>query len=68
MDSGNHFNVRVIDGKICFSIIQDVEGKTHELRGEFDPGLALNLAAWLALLADPPGHEFCRLYNEIKKT
>lgn len=67
IDSANHFNVRRIEGNVCFSLIQKVEGKSYELRGELDPALAANLAAWLALLSDPAGHEFCHLYNEIKK-
>lgn len=68
MNSANHFNVRLIEGNVCFSIFQKVEGNDLELRGELDPALATNLAAWLALLSDPAGHEFCRLYNEIKKS
>jgi len=27
---------------------------------------AINLAAWLALMADPGGQEFCKVYNKIK--
>jgi Iap family predicted aminopeptidase len=69
MDSGNHFQVRrTTMDEIAFSIFQDIDGKRWELRAQLDPALALNLAAWLALVADPPGEEFCRLYNEIKKS
>jgi hypothetical protein len=67
-DSANHFNVRLIDGKVCFSIFQQVERKNYELRGELDPELALNLAAWLATLADPTRKKFLGMYNEITKT
>jgi len=68
IDSANHFNVRVIEGNVCFSITQNVEGKNYELRGELDPALALNMAAWLATIADPTRRDFLRLYNEITKT
>jgi hypothetical protein len=69
VSSANHFNVRVIDGQICFSIFQGVEGKEHELRCQFHPELALNLTAWLAVMLQARGFEFStdlrRLFNEI---
>lgn len=76
MDSGNHFNVRRNGDEIWFSLWQDFNDKSLEiaigtkspLTVTMDAEAAVNLAAWLALLSDPGGREFCRMYNEIKNS
>lgn len=59
IDSGNEFMVGVRgDGKVVitrFGLSLTPEG-------------ALNLAAWLSVLADPGGERFERLVQEIKNT
>jgi hypothetical protein len=70
VSTANHFNVLLRDGEITFCIhgAEAAEGKQRaDLQVNLDPDLAVNLAAWIALLADPEGREFCRVYNEIKK-
>lgn len=68
VSSANHFNVRRMGEIVCFSIWQNQEGKTYELRGEFDRELALNLAAWIVAIADPEETNFLRVLQEITKT
>ena len=63
LDTSNQFEViPESSGDICFR-----PGSVH-LPCTLTRGQALNLAAWLSLIADPVGVDFCKLYNEIKRT
>jgi hypothetical protein len=61
IDSANHFSVRR-EGELV--LVSNILVHDYLRLSKWE---ALNLAAWLALLADPEGQEFCRLYNDIKK-
>jgi len=61
-DSGNHFEVvrvgEVIEIRRLLSPCKQVV---------LSPQGALNLAAWLAALADPEGKQFWRMFNQVTK-
>ncbi len=62
MDSANYFEVMVV-GEMVYFHCPWQEDHTVMPRGQ-----ALNLAAWLALMADPTGKEFERIGKEIQNT
>lgn len=59
-DTSNQFFVGAVGGKDMITIVS--------LRCQMTKAQAINLAAWLIVLADPAGEEFERVVNEIKKT
>lgn len=65
-DSSNAFMVRREGGYITFSIPGDVNGRKFRLDSSLPAETSLNLAAWLANIADPSGVEFARLFNEVR--
>lgn len=66
MDSANNFNVVRIGGLRTGEGIRFQPFALSEELCHLSRDSALNLAVWLALMADPEGHDFVRLYNEIK--
>lgn len=58
LDTINRFGVGVRGDRITIMAAQ------HEL----SKAEALNLAAWLVVLADPSGRDFIDLYNAVKGT
>lgn len=59
MDSSNRSWVGVRgDGAICVSYAKPIMSRAE----------AINLAAWLAVLADPVGEDFARMVREIKQS
>ena len=63
-DTSNRFGVGVRGDKVVISAFQ---WSTKLLSAELSKDQALNLAAWLAVLADPEGKDFQRIIEEIKK-
>lgn len=65
-DSANHFEVgRMAAGEI---VINRVNVGGYKTKIGLSPRQALNLAAWLSVIADPSGEELPRLIGQIKKS
>lgn len=67
LESANVFSVVRIDDGVRFCLDGENDGRHYKLQGEVPWELAINFAAWLMVMADPNGKEFCRLVEEIKK-
>lgn len=63
LDSSNRFAVGSRGGSIVIQCLPGVIG-----RPVLDRASAINLAAWLMLLADPTGCEFQQMVREIKNS
>lgn len=62
VDTANHFLVGDNGSEISFMPFANI------VRCRISRPQAINLAAWLAVLADPDGKEFERVLREIRKT
>jgi|GEM_PF-4653019 len=60
LDTSNQFLVGAVPGKDMITIIS--------MGARLTKAQAVNLAAWLKVIADPDGKEFDRVEEEIKKT
>lgn len=68
IDSSNQFDVvRRDDGSVAAFGLWRRMGADHFVTAGLTRAEALNLAAWLSVLADPEGKDFGRLVEEIKK-
>lgn len=61
-DSSNQFVVRASDSDIFFNPFP------NRTPCKLSKAQAINLAAWLMLIADPTGEEFQRVVKQIVKT